>query len=232
MLDFLNFNKRNTEETLKDLYAKNPHNSWYAILLAYYYYNKAEGEWRKGKQQNEWYRKTAKICLEAIQRLEDQNLRILTTLLLTCLETEGKWDELVFRTEQAFMNDSTFADALALRVIALLNQKDHKKEVVENEAKKVITLFKDAEQHEALFNAFYSLAILSSREEKVDNAITFLLQATDNAEKGEIDWALDEIMTNLRKKKYLEEIKEKETFSQCIKRLEKLKKINNNKSKK
>ena len=197
--DFLNFDKKGgvVEATLLKLYSKNPLNPWYAGLLAYYYFDKAEGLWYKGKRENKYYQETANVCLKAIQNITWSNLRSLYALLLTCLDVQKKWDVLGYRAEQAFSNNPTFANALALRAKAFLMQ-DITSEA-HKEADRVNALFKGAKEHEALFIANVVLFIYYANTKNTEDAKKNLLQAIHHAKDGEIKWASEELEAFLLK---------------------------------
>ena len=102
------FDLEEFESVLKVLKQKNPLNPWYALLLARYYFHRAEEEWYQGEPDNKWYGVTASLCLSALQTITGPKLRTLTAILLTCLEVQKKWWELALRAEQAFSQRSYF----------------------------------------------------------------------------------------------------------------------------
>lgn len=197
------FDQDDFESVLKVLNQKNPLNPWYALLLARYYFHRAEREWYEGNIDNQWYRTTASLCLSALQTISGPTLRTLTDMLLTCLEVQKKWWELAFRAEQAFVNDPTYAYALGFRAKALLGlymderQDKHWLAEAEREAKRTITLFSKDEvsNSEPLFIAYLVQGAVHSIDGHETPAIDSLLSAAEQAKSGGIRWAGDEILS-------------------------------------
>lgn len=230
--DFLDFKKNLAkEDMLKSLYAKNPHNPWYATLLASYYFSLGEDEYYKGNIDNDFYKECAKVCISAIHNITQYNLREINELLFVCLEVAGNWRELCFRSEQAFANDQTFSSALTLNAKSLYmlgtkaleeNEENGKRilKKAEETAQKVIVLFHHAFDHESLFMANLTLARYYSKADfKKPEALNYLKTAVKNARDGSIDWAYIEY--DLAKKDF-DNVKDVPDFKKEITKLKEL----------
>jgi len=200
------------ESTLEKLYYKNPLNPWYALLLAYYYYKIAEEKWYEsdGREVSPFYNKAGAICLKAIQSITGVRLRQLSSLLLTCLEIQGRWDELRHRAEQAFGADPTFAQASALNAWAafrfgLTSEDKVKDAAIKDAATRAIqtaVLFERGEGDEgdlgdevkeALYRAHVVLAHEHSESKRRDEALAELQKAINYAVKAKLDWSETEL---------------------------------------
>jgi hypothetical protein len=189
-LDFPKKPNKKVNHILKTLYDKNPNNPWYASLLASYYFFLGEEEYDPDKPDNKFYRECARICTSAIQNITKYNLRRLNDLLFDCLEvTEAKWEELSFRTEQAYNSDPTFARALALRAKSLymLSSKD-----VVVTTNRLFALFKEKE-YESLFIGHFVLARYYATIDKNEpNMLHHFKAAVKCAKDGDVNWAYGE----------------------------------------
>jgi class 3 adenylate cyclase len=204
-LDYPEYNDVNVEDTLKALYKKNPHNPWYASLLANYYYSLGEDDFWRGTKDSAFYGMCAEICTTAIHNIAKYNLRKLNDLLFDCIEvTKERWDELSFRTEQAYTVDQTFARALALHAKSRYmhgkpyDKKSERKIYAQEAAKaaeKVITLFSKSNDFESLFLAHITLArfyavIDKNRQYMIDH-IKAAVECVINGGE-EVDWGYSE----------------------------------------
>jgi hypothetical protein len=193
------------EPILVSLHEKNPHNPWYASLLANLYFHRGERIWGKIPRDDKWYRKAATVCLEAVHQIRWSHLRPLHGLLLTCLDVQESWQELGFRAEQAYGEDQTFALAHALRARALFLGSDgnspsseHVIKAAEQQAERTITLFKDPhddETHEALFIANLVSAACNAERKQERPALKALEHAVQHAKSANLWWARAELQT-------------------------------------
>ncbi len=190
---YLNFGEKKdgqVEKTLKALYDKNPHNPWYASLLAHYYFFLGEEAYYDGNYDNNFYRECAQICIDAIYNISTYNLRELNEILFICLEVGGKWDELCIRTEQAFSNDPTFSSALALNAKSLFMKGNSSTEKARDAAERLLVLFRQSKDYESLFNASFVLSRYYAKIEFVKaNLLKYFRAAVDYAQKAKLIWA-------------------------------------------
>jgi hypothetical protein len=193
-LDFKETKEKKVEKTLKALYDKNPHNPWFAALLAHYYFFLGEREYYKGHygKDNEFYAKCAECCIDAIHRISSStkyNLRELHQLLFICLEVVQKWDELCFRSEQAFAADPTFANALAMNAKSLFMLGNSSAEKSREAADKLISLFRSSLEFEGLYDANFLLARYYAKIQlDQPKVMKYLRAAVHYAQQGGIDW--------------------------------------------
>lgn len=251
---FMMFEKsEKIESYLQGLYKKNPHNPWLSGLLANYLFSLAEDKYRDyyawvrksehGKDYDEekaekkfqievkpFYDKCAKICIDAIYNIPAYNLRDLNDILFDCLEVGENWDELSFRTEQAFKSDQSFSGALALRAKALFMRGEEFAKLACDDANKLIILFEQTDNHEGLFHGHFTLAryyskefkkaTLSDQKKYKSKVIEHLRAAVRHAEKGAFDWAYNEY-DDLDEKEF-EEISKETEFKRAITQLRNL----------
>jgi hypothetical protein len=205
--------EENVESTLIALRDKNPQNPWYAALLANYYFYLAEREFEKENYFNIYYDNCADICVNAINTITQYNMRKLNTTLFICLEVKEKWDELSFRTRQAFNSDKTFSGALALHaksvfmqgklLIAqgkkvtgresLIAQGEDLMETAKKAAEEITVVFKNSFDYESLFHAHFILARYYCRKDFIrDKVIENIKKALEFAKLGNMDWAYTE----------------------------------------
>lgn len=194
--NYLNFRlsaRDNVEKTLKALYDKNRHNPWFAGLLANYYFVFGEEEFDKENYENEFYKKCAKICIEGIHNISKYSLRNLNKLLFTCLEVAKNWDELSFRTEQAFKSDQTFSSALALRAKSLFMRGASFYDDASRTASELIVLFHQSQDFESLFMGHFILARYhSKRDFNRNEVLKHIRTAVKYAQKGNLYWVYTE----------------------------------------
>jgi class 3 adenylate cyclase len=214
-LDFKEDVDRKVKQTLTSLYDRNPHNPWYAALLANYYFSLGEDEYRTGNEDNEFYKECAKVCLRSIQNIHNYNLRELNELFFTCLEVGNKWEELCFRTERAFANDPTFSSALSLNAKSLymLGEDERAKEV----ANRLIILFQHSLDYESLFDAHFILSRYYAKKIDKEKTLHHIRASVSFAQKDDLDWAyLDFVKIEDKEFDY---IKHKQEYKTEIKKL-------------
>ena len=202
-----------TGQVLETLYDKNPLNPWYALLLAFHYFGRAEEDWYAEVRNSPWYGKAAGVCLKALHSIPWSQLRQLSSLFLTCLEVQEQWEELGLRAEQAFTADPTFAQASALRAWALFRagvEGGQKRDLLQRafqDAGRTVTLFdrkgpgieSDDETEEALYRAHLVRSSYQAMEEQSNNAKESLSRAVKHAQAARLDWAAIEL-AELKKK--------------------------------
>ena len=226
-IDFEGTGGNNVLNTLNALCDKNPHNPWFALLIASYYFALAEIEYykvlKKGESPtasitNQYYAECEKVCIKAIHSITNYNLRTINEILFSCLEVEDKFEELCFRSEQAFDANPTFEGALALYAKSLFMQNEPEK--AKKEANKLLVLFNQSLDYESLFFANFILARYYAKTDFVkSNVMKYLKSTVSFAKKAKLKWAYSEYMVY---ESDFENVKDSPEFKQQIKQLEKL----------
>lgn len=154
----------------------------------------------KSEEDNEFYRECAKFCITAIQKISNHNLRRLNEILFVCLEVGKKWEELSFRSKQAYIYDPTFSSALAFRAKSLFMRGDFCEKENDNftakglyngakdAAEELLALFSNTKEFESLYTAHFLLSRYYSKMNIFDKAMEHIKSAVSNARKGYIDW--------------------------------------------